>query len=113
MFSAARPAVASSVPHLGAPVNLKHRGPTDPAEIETFLDQLFNQQMKEYHFAGITAVVVKDGQTLFQKGYGFSEIENQIPVNPAETLFRIGSVTKLFTWTAIHQLSEQGRRPGG
>lgn len=109
MSSAARLAVASSVPHLGAPVNLKHREPTDPAEIETFLDQLFNQQMEEYHFAGIAAVVVKDGQTLFQKGYGYSDLENQIPVNPAETLFRIGSITKLFTWTAIHQLSEQGK----
>ena len=65
--------------------------------------------MEDYHFAGITAVVVKDGQTLFQKGYGYSDLENQIPVNPAETLFRIGSVTKLFTWTAVHQLSEQGK----
>jgi CubicO group peptidase (beta-lactamase class C family) len=65
--------------------------------------------MEEFHFAGITAVVVKDGQILFQKGYGYSNLEDQIPVDPAETLFRIGSVTKLFTWTAVHQLSEQGK----
>ena len=84
-------------------------GAADPAEIESFMDQLFSQQMEEYHFAGIAAVLVKDGEVLFQKGYGYSNLEKQIPVDPAETLFRIGSVTKLFTWTAVMQLYEQGK----
>ena len=65
--------------------------------------------MEEYHLAGIMAVLVKDGQMLFQKGYGYSDLERQSPVDPAKTLFRIGSVTKLFTWTAILQLYEQGK----
>ena len=84
-------------------------GPADPAEIEAFLDDLFSQQMKDYHFAGITAAVVKDGQILLHKGYGYADLENQLLVDPAESLFRIGSVTKLFTWTAILQLYEQGK----
>ena len=109
MFSTAHPAAAGPAPQQIAPLASDNPGPTDPAEIEAFLDQLFIQQMEDYHFAGITAVVVKDGQTLFQKGYGYSDLENQTPVDPAETLFRIGSVTKLFTWTAVHQLSEQGK----
>ncbi len=84
-------------------------GPTDPAEIASFLDQLFSQQMDEFHLAGITAVMVRDGYVLFQKGYGYSDLKNQIPVDPKKTLFRIGSTTKLFTWTAVLQLVEQGK----
>ena len=101
---AAQPAsglIANSTPNL--------QSSSDPAEIESFMDNLFKQQMVEYHIAGITAVMVKDGQVLYQKGYGYSDLERQIPVDPTTTLFRIGSVTKLFTWTAVLQLYEQGK----
>jgi CubicO group peptidase (beta-lactamase class C family) len=83
--------------------------PNDPVEVETFLDQVFNQQIEKFHLAGISAVVVKDGQVFFQKGYGYSDVAKQIPVDPAETIFRIGSISKLFTWTAVMQLAEQGK----
>src|SRR6185503_6315777 len=43
------------------------------------------------------------------KGYGYADIENSLPVDPEQTLFRVGSVTKLFTWTAVMQLAEQGK----
>jgi CubicO group peptidase (beta-lactamase class C family) len=66
-------------------------------------------QMKTNHIPGAVVSVVKDGQVLFQKGYGFADLEKQIPVDPAETLFRIGSVCKLFVWTAVMQLVEQGK----
>ncbi|HET9908456.1 MAG TPA: serine hydrolase, partial [Anaerolineales bacterium] len=50
-----------------------------------------------------------DGKLLFAKGYGYADVENAIPVDPEQTIFRIGSVTKLFTWTAVMQLAEQGK----
>ncbi len=84
-------------------------GPTGPVEIESFFNSLFDQQMKDYHLAGIMAVMVKDGRVAFQKGYGYSDIEKQTPVDPSTTLFRIGSVSKLFVWTAVLQLYEQGK----
>jgi len=85
------------------------QGPTDPAELESFLDDLFTKQMKDYGVAGLTFSLVKDGQVFFQKGYGYADLETQSPVNPATTIFRIGSATKLFTWTAVMQLVEQGK----
>nr|HMT21774.1 serine hydrolase domain-containing protein [Promineifilum sp.] len=85
------------------------QGPADPAELETFLDELFARQMAEYRIAGAAVSVVKDGQLLFTKGYGYSDVANKIPVDPERTLFRIGSVGKLFTWTAVMQLVEQGK----
>jgi len=85
------------------------QGPTDPAEMEAFMDDLFTQQMDEYHVAGAAVAVVKDGQLFFTKGYGYADVENKIPVDPEQTIFRIGSVGKVFTWTAVMQLVEQGK----
>src|SRR3546814_1498657 len=59
--------------------------------------------------AGAVVVVVKDGQALLQKGYGYADLEKHTPVDPADTLFRPGSISKLFTWTAVMQLVEQGK----
>ena len=84
-------------------------GPTDPAELETFLDGLLAKEMEENHIAGAAISVVKDGKLFFAKGYGYADLENKIPVDPEQTVFRIGSVTKLFTWTAVMQLVEQGQ----
>ncbi len=85
------------------------QGPTDPAELEAFMDEFFTGAMQEYHLAGGAVAVVKDGRLFFTKGYGYADIENGIPVDPEETLFHIGSNTKPFTWTAVMQLVEQGK----
>ena len=85
------------------------QGPTDAGEMETFLDALFAQKMEEYQIAGAAVSVVKDGQLFFAKGYGYADLENKIPVDPEQTIFRIGSVGKVFTWTAVMQLVEQGK----
>ncbi len=84
-------------------------GPTDRAELEVFLDELLAQEMKDHHIAGATVSIVKDGELLLAKGYGYADLENGIPVDPEQTGFYIGSVTKLFTWTAVMQLVEQGK----
>src|SRR4029077_13996610 len=46
---------------------------------------------------------------LTERGYGYSDVEKRTPVDPALTLFRPGSVSKLLTWTAVMQLVEQGK----
>lgn len=84
-------------------------GPTDPTEMESFLDGLFAKDMAERHIAGAAVAVVKDGQLFFAKGYGYADLENKIPVDAEQTVFRIGSTTKLLTWTAAMQLVEQGK----
>jgi len=81
----------------------------DPQELETFIDAMMDRQMEEQHIAGAVVVVVKDGQILLAKGYGYADVENHIPVDPERTLFRPGSTTKLLTWTAVMQLVEQGK----
>lgn len=84
-------------------------GITTSAEMESFLDGVINEQMKTNHIPGVTVSVVKDGETFFAKGYGYSNVADQLPVSTDRTLFRIGSVTKLFVATAVMQLVEQGK----
>jgi CubicO group peptidase (beta-lactamase class C family) len=79
------------------------------ADFETFLDALIPSQLRNRNIAGAVMSVVKDGQVLFQKGYGYADVEEKKPVIPDQTLFRPGSITKLFTATAVMQLVEQGK----
>jgi CubicO group peptidase (beta-lactamase class C family) len=84
-------------------------GPTDPAELEAFLDEELGREMEKHHIAGAAVSVVKDGELFFAKGYGSADLEKGIPVDPERTIFHVGSVGKLFTWTAVMQLVEQGK----
>jgi CubicO group peptidase (beta-lactamase class C family) len=84
-------------------------GPTDPAELEAFIDGLMAAHMASRKIPAATIAVVKDGKLFFAKGYGFADCEKRIPVVADRTLFRPGSVSKLFTWSAVMQLYERGQ----
>ena len=88
---------------------LSPSGPTTPAEMEAFLDAFITTQLTEYQIPGAAVAVVVDGELFFAKGYGVTDSRSQTPVQADRTLFHAGSVTKLFTWTAVMQLVEQGR----
>ncbi|MBK7801205.1 MAG: beta-lactamase family protein [Chloracidobacterium sp.] len=79
------------------------------ADVEAFLDGIVPQQLTRDDVAGATVAIVKDGKVLFAKGYGYADVANKKPVVANETLFRPGSISKLFTWTAVMQLVEQGK----
>ncbi len=85
------------------------QGPTNPAELEAFIDGIMAVHLETDHVAGATIAVVKDGKLFFAKGYGWADLENKKPVLADRTMFRPGSVSKLFTWTAVMQLYEQGK----
>ncbi|WP_438862441.1 serine hydrolase domain-containing protein [Neptunicella sp.] len=77
--------------------------------LESFMDGLVNAQLKNSHIAGGTIGIVKDGKVLMAKGYGYADVKNRVPVSGEKTLFRPGSTSKLFTYTAVMQLAEQGK----
>ncbi len=79
------------------------------ADFETFLDALIPSQLRNRNIAGAVVSVVKDGQVLFQKGYGYADFKAKKPVLPDQTLFRPGSISKLFTAAAVMQLVEEGK----
>jgi CubicO group peptidase (beta-lactamase class C family) len=100
--------------------NIKPSAPRIPASPQTapelsaddvgaFLDGIVPLQLGREDIAGAVVVVVKDGKVLFSKGYGYADVKKRTPVSPSASLFRPGSISKTFTWTAIMQLVEQGK----
>ncbi len=79
------------------------------ADIEAFLDGVVPVQLERDDVAGAVVAVVKDGKVLFAKGYGYADVKKKTPVSAENTLFRPGSISKLFTWTAVMQLVQQGK----
>jgi len=78
-------------------------------DVEAFLDGMMPAQLERENIGGAVIAVVKDGKLLFAKGYGYADMEKRQPVTVDATLFRPGSISKLFTWTSVMQLVEQGK----
>ena len=81
----------------------------DPAALEAFFDGVFSVQLARNKVPGAEVLVVADGEIVFSKGYGFSNLEEKTPMVPGVTLHRPGSVSKILTWLAVMQLVEQGK----
>jgi len=79
------------------------------ADADAWLDGFMPFALARDNIAGAVLVIVKDGRVLTQRGFGYADVAQRAPVDPATTLFRAGSVSKLFTWTAVMQLVEQGK----
>jgi CubicO group peptidase (beta-lactamase class C family) len=86
---------------------LTREEPIPSVELEALVDGVIGAAMTRDHLGGVTASVVQDGQVVFKKGYGFSAPGRT--VDPDLTLFRIGSISKTFTWIAAMQEVESGR----
>jgi CubicO group peptidase (beta-lactamase class C family) len=115
----ANPASASSavLPPSPAPTGAVMTAATSPGtphvmtadDLSTFLDGMVPYMIQRGDIAGGVISVVKDGKLLFARGYGYADLEKRTPVSPETTLFRPGSTSKLFTWTAVMQEVEQGK----
>jgi CubicO group peptidase (beta-lactamase class C family) len=78
-------------------------------DLEAFFDGIIPLQLERNDVAGATVLVMHGSDTLLLKGYGFRDLKKKQPVDPAATIFRLASISKLFTWTAAMQLVEQGK----
>ena len=78
-------------------------------DVEAWLDGFVPPVLARDDLPSAVVVVVKDDAVLAAKGYGYADVEKRTPVDPAKTLFRPGSISKLYTWTSVMQLVEQGK----
>jgi CubicO group peptidase (beta-lactamase class C family) len=78
-------------------------------DLNAWLDGYMPYALHTGDIAGAVVAVVKDGQIVTERGFGYSDVAKRAPVDPKLTLFRPGSVSKLFTWTAVMQQVEQGK----
>ena len=108
-FLACSLALLSCVARSAEPVS----GPSAPAleraDVESWLDGFMPYALQTGDVAGAVVAVVKNGNVVLVKGYGYADVATHAPVDAERTLFRPGSTSKLFTWTAVMQLVEQGK----
>src|SRR5258706_4219714 len=100
-ISATGPAVVASAPTTAHPLTAE--------DVSAYFDGMLPSEMERADIAGVVIVVVKDGQPLFERGYGLADVKAGRPGDPDMTLFRPGSISKLFTWTSVMQLVEAGK----
>ncbi|MBB6521337.1 serine hydrolase domain-containing protein [Pseudoteredinibacter isoporae] len=85
----------------------------DPALLEAYLDGLIKSSMDKHHSPSGVISIYKDGQFLLSKGYGSQSLgdgqQSAKPVQAESSLFRPGSISKLFTWVAVMQQVESGK----
>ena len=79
------------------------------SEVEDFFDDAINHQLETAHIVSAAVAVVMDGEIIFTNGYGYTNLAENKLATPDETIFRIGSVSKMFVWVAVLQLVEQGK----
>lgn len=113
LFSSARSIQAQTTPRdksAPAPTTTAKPGNVaDAADLEAFFDGAIRTQMESKHIAGAVVAIVAGDKLVFSKGYGYADVDARRPVDPEKTLFRIASISKLFTWTAVMQLVEAGK----
>ncbi len=106
-FAAARAANPEPAPAPSSNPAAAHA--LERADLEPWLDGFMPYAIERGDVAGAVVAVVKNGEVIFAKGYGFADVEKHKPVDAERTMFRPGSISKLFTWTAVMQLVEQGK----
>jgi len=109
-----RPKLPLSPPRqVSAPQILPSEPNTRPTltktDVDAWLDGFMPYALANGDIPGAVVVVVKDGRVLTQRGFGYSDKKAGKPVDPDRTLFRPGSISKLFTWTAVMQLVQAGK----
>jgi len=92
-----------------APVGASLPAALTKSDVDGWLDGLMPYALSRGDIAGAVVIVVKDGQILTERGFGFADVKSRRPVDPQRTLFRPGSISKLFTWTAVMQQVEAGK----
>jgi CubicO group peptidase (beta-lactamase class C family) len=101
----ATPGAAAPPP---APV-FSSQAPLPVTDLEAYVDGVVRDRMARDHIAGVTIAVVQNGQVVLKKGYGVASLKDGRRVDPDKTLFRIGSISKTFTWIALMNEVEAGR----
>ncbi len=92
-----------------APQAAAPRSIDDSRDLEPYVDGVMRSEMGTNSVAGATIAIVKGGEVVLSKGYGYADVATQTPVDPETTMFRIGSITKTFTWLSVMQQVERGR----
>ena len=101
--------VAPGVAPVPLPPRVAVQPAIDPVRLEAFVDGWMSDAMSREHVPGAVVSIVQNGQIVLKKGYGFAGLDPRRSVDPDRTLFRIGSISKTFTWILLMKEVEARR----
>lgn len=102
-------AAAAGAPQSAPPATPAAAAPLTAEDANAWLDGYVPYALATGDIAGAEVAIVRDGQVVTERGYGFADVEKRTPVDPKLTMFRPGSVSKLIVWTAVMQQVEAGK----
>ena len=91
------------------PLNAQPYSDSLSRSIDHFFDSIVPLKLKQSHTPCLVVTVMNNDSILFEKGYGYVNIQKNLPPDPEKTVWRLASISKLVTATAVMQLVEQGR----
>ncbi len=77
-------------------------------QVKRSVSLVIQKEMKKRKVIGLSIALVDDQHVVWAQGFGYADEENSVPAT-SETIYRVGSISKLFTTAAVMQLVEQGR----
>lgn len=80
----------------------------DYSHTQKYLSWLVDREMAQNEITGLSIALVDDQKVIWQQGFGYADLENKVLATP-ETVYRAGSIAKVFTAAAAMQLAEQGK----
>lgn len=83
-------------------------GDNDYGRLQAYLDWYIPRQMAKHDVPGLSIALVEGSRLVWAKGYGYADVERAIPAD-AETVYQLGSVSKVMTATAALKMVERGR----
>jgi CubicO group peptidase (beta-lactamase class C family) len=105
-------AVAVAVMVLGGcsamPKKPDNPAPGDYGYTKEYISWLIRKEMKKHDVTGLSIALVDDQRVVWAAGFGYADRDGKVPAAP-ETVYRAGSISKLFTDSAVMQLAEQGK----
>ena len=96
-------------PFYALPPGVPKIPPNDATALRQDVDRLMAKAMADQGVPGAVVAIVQDGRVILLQGYGVADLRTRAKPDPERTLFRVGSVSKSFTATAIMQLVEAGK----
>jgi CubicO group peptidase (beta-lactamase class C family) len=100
-------ACAAVTPRSDVPRNLPQQATFDTAGLKRLVDSIVTDELRRTNMPGAAVVFVRDGKTVFERGYGVANLATKAPVT-SQTIFRIGSISKVMTAVAVMQLADRG-----
>jgi CubicO group peptidase (beta-lactamase class C family) len=81
----------------------------DPVQLAGLVDSVITAEMERERLPGAGFIFVQNGKVVWSRGYGFANLARRTRVSPDTTIWRIGSISKVFTATAVMQLADRGK----